>query len=268
MFFKIEADRAKVGGVQMVNGKISFQGIALNVHCFSADGLLIDTGAKALAKHFTPFLNEQKIEQIVITHHHEDHTGNAAFLQKERKLPILMHAQKIADCSEKADYPLYRKLFWGRRAPFQAEPLTDQLYSSNAKWEVIETPGHAADHICLLNTETGQLFSGDLYVSDRFKVMLRDESMPQLIQSIEKVLTYNFGEMFCCHAGYVKDGRSALQRKLDYMLELQSQIAELHRSGLAPKQIQRALFPKTYAVTRFSRGEWDSLHIITSCLTS
>lgn len=65
--------------------------------------------------------------------------------------------------------------------------------------------------------------------------MLREESIPTIIHSLKKVLTYDFREVFCAHAGYIKDGRTALQRKLDYLLALQEEIIALYEKGMTPK---------------------------------
>lgn len=105
-----------------------------------------------------------------------------------------------------------------------------------------------------------------MYCQEKTKVVLREESIPTLINSLKTVLTYDFEEVFCCHAGYLKDGRLALQRKLEYLLNLQGNILKLHEAGDSPSEIKAKLFPKKYPITFFSSGEWDSLHIINSVI--
>lgn len=85
---------------------------------------------------------------------------------------------------------------------------------------MLNNPGHSRDHLAFLNQETGQLFSGDLYVNPKTKVILREESLPTIMRSIEHVLTYDFDEMSCCHAGYAKDGRQTMTNKLESLKEL------------------------------------------------
>lgn len=266
MWIKKRFSQETIRGVHIGKGSIAFQGIELTVHCFVVDGVLIDTGAKSLEKGFIPFFQQQDIEQVVITHYHEDHTGCAAYLQETRRLPVYMNKMTVDDCKKSADYPLYRKWFWGRRRPFQAQAIGKTFSSRQAVWDVIETPGHTADHLAFLNRETGQLFTGDLYCQERTKVILREESIPATIDSLRKVLTYDFQEVFCCHAGYLADGRAALQKKLDDLSELQGTIIQLHEEGMTPVEIKNRLFPKKYPIIFFSSGEWDSLHIIHSVL--
>ncbi len=265
MLLKKHFEQGTVNGVTYGNGTVAFQGVKLNVYSYIVDGVCIDTGAQSLRKAFQPFLTEQSFEQVVLTHHHEDHSGNAAFLQ-QRGVPIYIEESLIKECSEKAAYPFYRKVFWGARKPFQAQPLASTFTSKSATWEVIPTPGHAIDHVSLLNKETGQLFTGDLYVMTKTRLILRNESIPTIIQSLQKVLAYDFEDVFCCHGGLLTDGRKALQAKADYLLTLQERIFSLHMQGLSVKEIDQQLFLKKYPITRFSRGEWDSQHIVTSIL--
>lgn len=251
-------------GVQMGKGSVSFQGVKLNVYAYVIDGVLIDTGAKSLEKQFKPFLEKHDYDKVVITHHHEDHTGCAALIQNIKNVPIYMDDTFIDYCTTIADYPLYRRIFWGKRTPFRAKAIGKTFTSRNATWDVIETPGHAYDHLSFLNRETGQLFTGDLYVQEKTKVALRDESIPTIINSLKKVLTYDFDEMFCSHAGYIKNGRKRIQQKIDYLEELQAKIIILKNEGLTPSQINKKLFPRKYPITFISSGEWGSIHIVHS----
>ncbi|GKV56453.1 MBL fold hydrolase [Sporosarcina sp. NCCP-2222] len=266
MFLKKTCIQGESSGVRYINGILSWKGVQLNVHCFETDGGLIDTGAQSLLEEFKPFFAKADIDQIIVTHAHEDHTGGAGFLQNEYGLPIYIHDMSIEECTEKAKYPLYRKWFWGKRQPFLAQPIGESFTSRNCSWSVITTPGHSNDHLAFLNSDTGQLFSGDLFVHPKTKLIMREESIPTIISSIEKVLFFEFDELFCCHAGYVKEGRKAFQSKLDYLYELRAQTLDLYAKGCHAIEIQTRLFPKKYPISRFSAGEWDSIHMINSII--
>jgi endoribonuclease LACTB2 len=266
MWFKKDFFQKIIKGVTMGNGTVSFQKVKLNVHCFYIDGVLIDTGAKSLENAFKPFFKGLSIDQVVLTHHHEDHTGCASFLQEKLGVPIYMNEKMIDDCMQKADYPLYRQVFWGKRRPFRAESIGETFQSAHATWRAIPTPGHAKDHLAFLNEETGQLFTGDLYCQEKTKVVLREESIPDIIESLKQILTCDFEEVFCSHAGYLNNGREALQRKLNYLLELQGTITKQFNDGKTPDEINRELFPRRYPIMKFSSGEWDSIHIVHSVI--
>lgn len=266
MLLKKDFHQQSVRNVHMGNGSIAFRGFNMNVYTFITDGVLIDTGAKTLEKEFLAFFQQHEIDRVVITHYHEDHTGSASVLQERFGLPIFMSEKKRDDCRRKADYPLYRKLFWGKRHPFHAQAIESTFSSRHFTWEVIETPGHAIDHLAFYNRDTGQLFSGDLFCQVKTKVVLREESIPTVIESLKNVLTYDFQEVFCNHAGYIKEGRKALQRKLEYLQELQGKILKLYEEGMTPDEITNQLFPKKYPITLLSSGEWSSRNIVNSVI--
>ncbi len=266
MLLKKSIDFGSHQNVTYANGMVKLGKVSLNVYCYMIDGVLIDTGSKSLSKYFEPFLLGADIDQVVLTHIHEDHSGCASILQQTREIPIFIHDMSVQDCERNPDYPLYRKVFWGKRKPFKAKTIGSSFSSRTGDWDVIETPGHAKDHLAFLNKETGQLFSGDLYVQTKTKVVLREESIPTIIRSIEHLLTYEFDEMFCSHAGYIKDGRKSLENKRDYLLHIQQQVIEHHQEGLSPQQIHDTIFPRKYPITKLSSGEWDSIHIVTSII--
>lgn len=266
MFFHKKLERGNVGDIHFANGSIQFQSVKLNVYCYATDGIVIDAGSRSLEKQFQLFFDEQSIDALYCTHIHEDHTGCAAWIQNQRSVPIYIHSLSIAKAQEKGKYPLYRQLFWGKRPSFSPLPVPETFQSRTFNWQSIFTPGHSADHMAYLNTSTGQLFSGDLFVQVKTKVIMDSESIPQIIESIERILTYDFEEVFCNHAGYIKDGRQKFQEKLDYLQHITDQVQKLHQQGMSVKEIQQHFFPHTYPITKFSRGQWDSKHIVTSIL--
>ncbi|KGR77743.1 beta-lactamase [Ureibacillus manganicus DSM 26584] len=266
VIFKKSAMIGEKNGVSYMNGKVSLQGFSMNVYSYLIDGVLIDTGARSLHKYFESFIDHADFDQVLITHHHEDHTGCAAYIEKTKKTPIYINEKSINICTDKADYPFYRKAFWGIRMPFHTHPTPTIFQSRNATWDVIDTPGHAFDHQSFLNRETGQLFTGDLFVQVHTKLLLSNESIPTIIQSLEKVLSFDFNEVICQHAGFVNDGRIQIQKKLDYLVSIQQEVMELNKIGYSASEICGKLFPKKYPIIKLSRGEWDSLHIVNSIL--
>lgn len=257
---------SQVGDVICANGTVEFNGTNMNVYSFAVDGVLIDTGSESLLNEFRPFLNTADYDQVVLTHIHEDHTGGAPWIAKNRDIPFYIHPMSVADCTNEGVYPAYRHVVWGDRKPFTAQPIQNTFQSRSATWDVIETPGHAADHLAFYNRDMGVLFSGDLYVQTKTKVVLREENIPQIIRSIEHVLTYDFQEVFCCHAGFLANGRELFQEKLDYLKDISGQVKLLHEKGHDPQEIKQFLFPKSYPISLFSEGEWDALHIVNSIL--
>lgn len=234
------------------------------VFVFLVDGMLIDTGAEKMQKELIGFFDEHSFDQVVLTHHHEDHTGNADWLQQNREVPLYIHPLGQPIVQRDGKYPEYRKTTWGNRRAFDAMPLGECIRSRTLEWQAIHTPGHADDHVALFHRESGRLFTGDLFVSPKTRVMMDTESVPLIAASLRKLLALPFRSVFCSHAGYLEHGRALLEQKLHHLETLQQTIIQLHKEGLHPDEINHQLFQKTYPIVQFSKGEWDTIHLVTS----
>ncbi|MGM7681087.1 MBL fold metallo-hydrolase [Cytobacillus sp. Hm23] len=240
--------------------------VNLKSYLYLIDRLLIDTGPSSNQEKLKQYIKTTPFTKIVHTHHHEDHTGLSQWIQKRYNVPMYIHESGIEDCIHVKPIPLYRKLFWGNRKPFTPQAIPPMIETENYKFEIIHTPGHAHDHIVLFNQDNGWLFSGDLFLMSRPKSMFSFESVPVIISSIRKILTYDFSTMFCSHAGVIENGRSKMAAKLAYLEEVQDKVLSLHEKGMSPKKIQKQLFPKRTPLNYFSLFENSSSHIVQSIL--
>lgn len=253
-------------GVTCVRGSAGLGGFKLNVYCYLSDGIIIDTGPSRLARDFAAFVSAQKISQAVLTHHHEDHSGNAAWL-KQRGVPVYIHEKGLAVCREPTRLPIYRRYFWGGRRRFEAIPLPAQLEGNSGEMQVIETPGHSNEHVVLYNPSSGAIFSGDLYVSPKTRLIMRNESIPEILQSLRLVCEKDFRTLYCAHAGVVENGREMVRMKLENLENTVGEVLELHRRGLSVKAINKRIYPKkTHLLTYISAKEWASEYIIRSII--
>lgn len=252
--------------VVCVEGIVKRRGRDSSIYIFLTDGMLVDTGPKIIEESLIPFYQSSSFESVVLTHSHEDHVGTATWIEKNLQAPIYIHDKGVDFCSEQADYPQYRQDTWGVREPFRAHPLGRAFHSRTLDWKVLETPGHAHDHIALIHEKTGRLFAGDLFMGIKTKVILREESIPTLINSIRLVLSHDFQALYCAHAGYIANGKAMLQKKLDHLENLTGEILLLHGKGMAADEINRTLFPMNLPIVEVSEGEFDSIHIVTSVL--
>src|SRR5262249_5949843 len=58
---------------------------------YLVDGLLVDCGPPATAREMLLFLEGRPLEGLVLTHHHEDHTGAAPLIAARRGLEPRIH---------------------------------------------------------------------------------------------------------------------------------------------------------------------------------
>jgi glyoxylase-like metal-dependent hydrolase (beta-lactamase superfamily II) len=105
----------------------------------------------------------------------------------------------------------------------------------------VYTPGHSIDHNSYLIKNEGVLFSGDLYLGDRIKYFRSDENIGAQIDSLKKVLSYDFEVLLCGHSPKRKNGKQRIQRKLDFLQNLYGNIVSLWEKGLPEKQIFTSL---------------------------
>ncbi|RYX97203.1 MAG: MBL fold metallo-hydrolase [Comamonadaceae bacterium] len=99
------------------------------------------------------------IRLIVCTHSHPDHSPGAKPLQAMcAGRPAILGLQSAPTSRVDSQFTPDRELAHGERLTLSGEgpdgPLTHTL-------KAIHTPGHAANHVCLVLVEDGLLFSGD-----------------------------------------------------------------------------------------------------------
>jgi glyoxylase-like metal-dependent hydrolase (beta-lactamase superfamily II) len=175
---------------------------------------------------------------------------------------VYLHKDSIDEAASGSSIPLYRRLIWGNRAGFTADPMPQFIETGRYKLDVINSPGHHRNHVIFHEKETGWLFTGDLYVSRRQLVAFKDENINDAIKSIKNILQLDFDTMFCGHSGIHYKGKEKLKGKLDYFLQIQEQVRNLEKSGFTTEEINKKLFPGSNLWTKISRGEWSSLNII------
>lgn len=252
------------------NGVLCAEGvietIGQKVFVYLIDGLLIDCGPEKLQEELLPFFRENSFDQLVLTHNHEDHTGNAAWIQENLAKPIAIHPVGLEVCLVDGDYPDYRKFTWGGRKAFTPEVVPEEIESRNLSWQVIHTPGHAQDHIALYNESKRILFTGDLFVAARTKVSMKAKSVPQIMDSIRRLLDLDFDHIYCSHAGFLEMGTELLKQKLQYLEEVSEKVLALAAKGQDAGEIAELLFPGTYPIVQFSNHEWDTVHLVSSII--
>ena len=249
-------------GVTCVGGKASLLGTSIPVWVYLIDGLLVDTGPYALKKPLVEVFSEHSLERVVLTHRHEDHAGLAAWLEQELGVDVLAPPSAIAELAAPARLPLYRRLIWGRRPGFSAQPIPGEIETAGHRFRVIAAPGHTKEHIVLFEPDTGWLFSGDVFVRSTPVVAFAEEDMTELMRSLESLLRLDVTMLFCSHAGPLLEGHRALTEKLEKLEALRRRVGELRSDGLPDAQIASRLFPKKSLVEVVSRGEWSRRRLI------
>ncbi|QDI92041.1 MBL fold metallo-hydrolase [Salicibibacter halophilus] len=238
----------------------------ISVYLYYVDGMLIDTGPSKRRRALAPVFRSREIEQVAITHYHEDHSGMAPWIARNVTTKIFTHEKTIPIARVTAKVPWYQELFTGRRLPFEAKPYPNVMETPKYHFYPIETPGHTADHVCLFEPRHGWLFTGDLYITPYPKVFLQDESMSAYIETLHKLNRLDYQTLFCAHEGVVQNGKEMMNRKLEYLERTRNEVLRMHRMGWKDQTIKKKLFPHKVKLEQRSFGTFSRMNMIRACI--
>ncbi len=241
----------------------------LFVYLYFVDGLLIDTGQRRMQPSILSATHSLPIQQVFITHHHEDHTGNideicakhgceafSSSLTREimQKPPSLSCIQKV--------------MYASRGANFNIKAInSDWLETPKYRFQLIAVPGHAADMVALYEPIKKWLFSADLFINTHIGFMLKDESIQQQIESIQRILTLDFDVLFCAHNPQLKDGKEKLKNKLQFLEQFMEQVSSWNQKGYSDMAIFKAMKLKENRFVKIlSNGNLSKLNMVKSAL--
>jgi glyoxylase-like metal-dependent hydrolase (beta-lactamase superfamily II) len=235
------------------------------------DDLLIDSGCAHSASELTEYLLGQPLTQILSTHTHEDHIGANGLLQRGRPdLEILVHplALDVLENPHLQRLQPYRRLMWGWPKPSKGKQVADGevIRTENFNFQVVYTPGHSPDHICLYEPERGWLFSGDLFVGGRDRALSADADIWGVIESLKKIANLPLTRLFPGSARVRENPRDELREKISYYEEMGEQVLRLHNEGKAVNAIARTLFGGPMFIEFFTLRHFSRRNLVRSYL--
>lgn len=239
------------------------------VAAYFVDGLLVDTGFDYLAEQFYDAVPNRKIEQIVNTHHHEDHVGANYLFEQRRQLQAWAHVDALP-LIEKPPAKLkpYRNVVWGVPQPAYPQAIGAKLSTAKYSFHVLHLPGHSPDHIGLYEPEQGWLFSGDLFLSVKVRVLRTDEDIAASMASLRQAAALPLQRLFCGSGKILDHPVDILQQKLAFYEELQGRVTSLHQKGWEIEKIRDAVLGKEGVWPLMSQGEFSKLNLVRGLLQS
>jgi len=243
-------------------------GVTLSVYVYFIDGLLIDTGHPNGRKQIFATLKGLPVNQIFLTHYHEDHSGNSPLFQEHFQCP----AYSSSLCAEimKNPPPLCpaQKILWGDRpANSSLIPEDHLIQTPNYTFQLIPVPGHAPDMFALYEANHGLIFSADLWISPRINYFIDSESMKDQIESLKRLLTLDFDALLCSHNPVLKDGKTAIRKKLQFLEDFYGRVATLYHKGYSVWAIRRKIRLKEHwLMYALSLGALSATNMIRSVI--
>lgn len=179
----------------------------------SDDALLVDPPAKDPA--LDAAVDARDVAHVAVTHAHLDHVG------------------AVADYANRCDATVWGRAGRADRLVQTAGVAPDQTFREGTvigPATVVETPGHAADHVAFLVSD--EALVGDLAVADGSVVVGgEDADLRAYLVSLRRLRHAGLNRLFPGHGSPVDDPDETLERLLAHRLERERRVLAAVRAG-------------------------------------
>ena len=227
-----------------------------DVSAYMIDRVLIDTGFRHVRSDLAKVLGELSPRGCIVTHWHEDHAGNAPMLAAS--LPTWMAAYTEAKLRERQQVKLYRHVTWGRPNALVGAVRPLDL----GRLRAIATPGHAPDHHVVFDPESATLFSGDLWLGVKVRIVGASENPYEIIDSLGRAIALRPVRMFDAHRGLVENPVAALDAKRAWLQETVGEIERRIARGDSDREILRGVLGGDELTAIVSQGEYSRGNLV------
>jgi glyoxylase-like metal-dependent hydrolase (beta-lactamase superfamily II) len=235
--------------------------VGYDVSAYVLRGVLVDTGFPRVSDEFLAATRGIALRGAVVTHWHEDHSGNAPALAAAG-MPLALDPRCEATLRARPDVAFYRFAIWGRTArldapivPFDPTPL-----------QLIPTPGHTPDHQVVWDGERGIVASGDLFLGVKVRVAHEHESPKLVVDSLRRVAALEPRLLLDAHRGPLTNVVPLLRAKIDWMEETIGEMLALAHAGATEREIRRRVLGGEELVGWASFGEYSKLAFVRAVL--
>jgi glyoxylase-like metal-dependent hydrolase (beta-lactamase superfamily II) len=236
---------------------VAGRAIGLDVSAYVIRGIMIDTGFHRARLRVIEAAQSLGVRGVIVTHWHEDHAGNVAALA-ERGIPMLVRSDTEAVLRQRPPIQLYRHVFWGY-PPALVSALTEFDPSG---LEGIHTPGHSTDHQIVWDAETRTLFSGDLWLGVRARVLHSTEDPYVLLESLRRARGLQPHRMYDAHRGFVAHPIRALDAKMRWLETTLHDIERRVHGGWSDRAIVRGVLGGEEFAALVSRGDYSRRNLV------
>lgn len=235
-------------------------------HFYYIDGLLIDSGPSHVSSEVIKALSLYPLEKLVITHEHEDHTGNCKLIKEKFGIPVYAHPDAVKTAADPPAIQIYRKVMWGRQPAVKIECIPHIISTSRFQFKVFHTPGHSADHISLFERKNRWLFCGDLFLSENLNSFMAGENIVDHLESLYKMILLKPAVLFCGLKGRLDKAGDRLVQKYENWLNIGCRVADLYKSGMSKKIILQELFGGETFFYYFSQSNFGRRFMLESII--
>lgn len=231
--------------------------VGYSASAYLVRGVLVDCGFHGVSSDVARLLDRVRPRGVLLTHHHEDHAGNAELVARAG-IPLGASASTLAELYSPAPIRLYRRLTWGSTPPLR----TSVTSFERDDLQLIAAPGHSHDHHVVWDATTGTLFGGDLYLGVKVRIAHPGEDPRLLARTLRAVAALGANRLFDAHRGYVNEPAPLLASKADWIDETVEEIERRLERGDPESVIVRELFGGESPPGYFSGGDYSRTNFV------
>ena len=217
-------------------------------YVLGTDNLIIIDPGPVSAEHFNSimeYIGKRKLTDIILTHSHIDHSPLSRRLKNETGASIIGFGS-----ADEARTNFMKRLsssldLGGEEGIDKELALDEKVYDkqfferNNYSFEVIHTPGHLSNHICLSVKEKKALFSGD-HVMGWATTLISppDGDLGSFIKSLEKLSTRDEKIYYPGHGKPLKEPKQMVLAQIAHRRDREKQIlSSIAKISRTPEEI-------------------------------
>ncbi len=236
-----QANRQPVRRIEFLPGYVCFplrtptKPPATHTNCFiigTRDLIIIDPASPDAAEQaaLAHCIDEMiaggaKVREIVLTHHHPDHTGGVEALREHLGGGIPVAAHRETAEAVRGQIHIDHLL--------EDEDIITLAGERSISLRVLHTPGHARGHLCFYDEANGALVTGDMVVGiGSILIDTTDGDMRDYLASLERLRSLpKLTVLFGAHGPPVGGARRKIEEYIRHRLEREQNILGAVREG-------------------------------------
>lgn len=229
----------------------------MDVSAYVVRGVMVDTGFHRARRALVNAVRELGVRGAIVTHWHEDHAGNVALLA-ELGIPLLVRDDTMEILQRGPSIQLYRRIVWGHPPALRLAPVA---FDTNGL-EMVHTPGHSTDHQVVFDPSTRTLFSGDLWLGVRSRILHASEDPYLIVESLRRAGALGPERMFDAHRGFVPHPVKALEARADWLRDVLAEVEQRVREGWSDPRIVKHVLGGEERAAWASRGDYSRRNLV------